>query len=486
MNTREKIGHVLRRIGLGASRAELDSLEPLGFEKALDLILHPDLTDEGFDVEVWEFCHEANNKETYVDGPRFAMWWSLRLLITQRPFEQRMALFWHNHFAVGIDKVELGPMLGDYLEVLRTSGLGKFKDLLTQVAKTPAMLRYLDGDTSVRRHPNENFARELFELFTVGPGHYTEQDIREGARAFTGWGSRYLIFEGGGEHVQDRIKSSVANEDPMVTFSFSPTLHDAKTVFGTTKNFDGDELLAMVADRPETAQFICRKLWRYLGSPKENSEVLKAMTSVWSQTGGDIRSVVMTMVNHPAFWQDDTVRSVVKSPLEFVIPIARQLNVRPILVAAHTPKPGRTTPIAKTLKDSAGLIFGMMAKQGLMLFYPPNVGGWPYGEAWVTQNNMVERVGFGNLIFGVGQPDQPLAGYIAYQIHQRNPQTDAEAVGYFLDIFDAPVPIEKRSLLTQAFTKEGGLASFKTPKEASASLGAVARLYFGSPEFQFC
>lgn len=488
MTTREKLAHVLRRIGLGASRTELDALEPLGFDAAITRLLNPEGVAENFDVSPWEICHEANSTEIYIEPPRFALWWSLRLLMSQRPVEQRMTLFWHNHFAVGADKVELGPMMLDYIEVLRTNALGKFPDLLKAVSRTPAMLRYLDGDTSVRQHPNENFGRELLELFTVGPGHYTEGDIKEAARAFTGWGNRYVIFESGGEKVQERIRACVAEDVPMVAFSMSPDLHDdgVKKVMGEEGRFAGDDLLERLARRPETAQFICAKLWRFFGSPTESKSVQDRMVAAWNRSGGEIRAVLKAMIDSPEFWSDSSVRKIVKSPAEFVIPISRQFNLNPFLLAARTPKPTKTTPLAKTLRDSSGLIFGVMYKQGMMLLYPPNVGGWTWGDAWITQNNMLARIDFANLIFGVGQADQPLAAYMALQISQRQPADEAAAIGILLDTFDASLPAEKRTILVEAFKKVGGLASLKTPAEASKSLSAVCRLLFGSPEFQFC
>lgn len=488
MTTRQKIAHVLRRLGLGASRAELDFLEPLGLDGALKVLFADDKIDEGFDVSPWELCHEEGKTEVYTEPPRFAQWWSLRLLMSRRPLEQRLTFFWHNHFAVGGDKVEFGPMLLDYLEILRVKGGGKFVDLLKGVSKSPAMLRYLDGDTSVRQQPNENFARELLELFTVGPGHYTEADIKEAARAFTGWGNRYLIFESGGEKVQERIRESIRKDIPMVAFASSPELHDAgtKRVMGEEGAFDGDLLLERIAARTETARFICAKLWRFFGSPKPSPSTIDRMVAKWTATGGDIRATLREMVDAPEFWSDEAVRKQIKTPFDFVVSIARQFNVTPFLVAARATPHTKTTPLTKPLRDSSGLIFGTLYKQGMTLLYPPNVGGWPQGEAWITPNNMIARMDLANLIFGVGQPEQPLAVYMAAQIGQAHATTDAAAVDFLLSTFDAEVPTAKRELLVQAFSKAGGVPSLGSPAGASKSLSAVARLLFGAPEFQFC
>ena len=213
MNEREKISHLLRRFGLGAGKYEVDQYAPLGVEGTIDRLINYEKVDEKFTVNPYEMTGYGEEGLLMLDPPRFAAWWSLRLLLTQRPLQERLTLFWHNHFAVSGDKVFYGPSILEYQQVLRRNASGNFRTLLHEVAKTPAMVFYLDTQMSVKGKPNENFAREVMELFTLGAGHYTEKDIQEAARAFTGWGIHYVDF--GGQTPFEQIIDRCAREEKM-------------------------------------------------------------------------------------------------------------------------------------------------------------------------------------------------------------------------------------------------------------------------------
>lgn len=488
MTERERISHLLRRFGFGAGRYELQHYEPLGYDGTLDRLLNYENVEEGFSIDPWEIAHEEGKEEIYVDPPRFASLWALRMLMTRRPLEQKLTLFWHNHFAVSGEKVGLGPALMDYLETLRSLGASDFETLLKAVAKEPSMLLYLDGNTNYAGHPNENFAREVMELFTVGIGHYSESDVKEAARAFTGWGVRYLMFESGGDKTQEFLREAVRHHLPTVVFCESPSLHDAKpkTILGQTGRFSGDDVLSMLAKRPETAEFLGRKLFEYFAYSDPSSEVAEKIGKLFIQNEGNIKAVLKGLTEMDEFWSAACIHKRVKSPADFVVPILRQMNLRDILIAAHSKDATPSSPLPKTLRDTCGLLFGTMLKQGMFLLYPPNVKGWNWGTAWITTNTMIERVNFANLIFGVGQPDQPLAAYTGALIMQTKPSSDLDCVEAFLEIFDGEFATEKRDLLNQAFTKAGGMSSLAHGPSASRSLSALGKLVFGSPEFQFC
>jgi len=488
MTEREKIAHVFRRLGLGATKTELDQFEKLGIQAAIDHLIDFEKVDEGFPITPWEFCFEEGKEEMYLDPYRTATWWSLRFLLTKRPFQEKLTLFWHNHFAVSGAKVEIGPMMLTYAETLRKFGPGKFSDLLKLVSIEPAMIKWLDTDSSTKAHPNENFAREVMELFTLGIGNYTEKDVQEAARTFTGWGIRYLIFEAGGEHVQDKAKEAAAKDEPMVVFSVSPTLQDPgqKTVLGHTSKFEGLEVLELLAARPETAKFVCSKLWSFFAYPAPEPAVVDHLTGVWNATGGDTRSIVREMTKMPEFWSEKCVRRQVKSPVDFVVPILRQFELQDIILASRAKDAKSLAPPAKTLRDTAGLVLGSLYQQGMLLLFPPDVSGWKWGEAWISANNMTERIKFAGLIFGVGQPDQPLAAYLGTKIASGKPTDSTQVAQSILEIFDASLPADKLGTLKEAIDKAGGPASLGDKKKASDLLGSTCKLLFSSPEFQLC
>lgn len=473
---------------MGASQAELDRYEALGLDGAIDHLIDYDKEDEGFPVSPWESCFEDGKDEVYLDPYRISGWWALRMAMSQRPLEQKLTLFWHNHFAVGGDKVEFGPAMLSYIETLRKNATGDFTTLLKAVSKEPAMLRYLDTDTSIVGHANENFARELLELFTMGQGHYSEDDVHEAARAFTGWGNRYLIYEAGGDKVQEKVKESIRSGTPMIAFCTTPSLHDSgsKTLLGKTGPFDGDDVLDIVAKRPETAQYICRKLWTFFAYDKPSAEVVNRLANVFTTSQGQIRPVLRAIASSPEFWSDDCIRTKVKSPVDFMMPIVRQMNIYPILIGTHAKPKAPTTPLPKVLRDVSGLLVGSMYQMGMLLLFPPNVSGWDWGTAWISSTNMLQRIKMGDLLMGVGQADKGLAAYFAQQISTKKPATSAEVVSIVMNIFDASLPDAKKTMLATALEKEGGVDCLKTPEGASRGLSVVLRALFSSPEFQHC
>ncbi|MHB8637722.1 MAG: DUF1800 domain-containing protein [Fimbriimonadaceae bacterium] len=488
MTDREKIAHLLRRFGMGAGSLEMAKYEPLGVDGTLDRLLNYDQVDEAFPISPWELAYEKGKTEVYADAGRFAAWWALRLLMSERPLEQKLAVFWHSHLAVGADKVEFGPSMVEYLEVLRTLGGNEFAPLLSAVSKTPAMIKYLDGDSNARDYPNENFGREVMELFTLGIGNYTEGDVKNAARAFTGYGLRYPLYEAGADAMQTRLRDGIEKGYPMIVSTYSPGLHDdqPKTILGETKNFSFDDALSLLAGHSATAKHIGTRLFEYFAFRNPPKQVIDNVAALFTASGGNVRKVLRGIAEMDEFWSDACVRRQVKSPVDFCIAIARQMNIKTYLLSLHvnaTP----TTPLADGIRGVGGMLLGLMSQQGMLLFFPPDVKGWDWGEAWISPNNMSERMKLGNMLFGVGNPDKGLATYIGTLVKAKNPTDDAQALETWLQIFDADVfGSDKKNLLLAAFTKAGGLAALSTPEGCSNAQAAVARLVFGAPEFQMC
>lgn len=470
--------------------------EPMGLEGTLRALIDYDSIDEGFPVSPWELCFDEGSQEIYLDPFRPLLWWSLRLLLTRRPLQEKLAVFWHDHFAINAEKIQLGPAMLAYLETLRANASGPFAELLVSVSQEPAMIRWLDTDTSFAGHPNENFAREALELFTMGSG-YSENDVKQLARCFTGWGIRYLIFEEGGEMVQAKARECIAEGRPMLAFCQSPALYDRspRTLFGERGQWDGESALRRLAERPETSRHLARKLWEFFAYPNPGANVVERLASAFRESGGSVRAVIWSIARSPEFWSEECVRGLVKGPVDFVVPIVRQLGVRGALLALRgDPQP--TTPLAKPLRDTAGLLVGAMQKQGMLLFYPPNVGGWEWGSAWITEQNMIERFGFSQLIMPLGEKAPPVAGLISgllsgtpmpgfARLWPSPPADDRALIERMRLVFDAPIDGEQREVLEQASARHGGPQSLGRVETAAPLLRETMRLMFGAPEFQF-
>ncbi len=280
-------------------------------------------------------------------------WWIEEMRVTPSPLTERMTLFWHNHFVSSAQKVRYARLMYAQNATLRANALGNFGTLLHAVSKDPAMLVYLDGAQSRKQQPNENFAREVMELFTLGEGHYTEQDIKEAARAFTGWSV-------------DRDTGA---------YRYRPALHDngVKTVFGRSGNLDGDAVLDLILERPETACFIVAKLWREFVSPEPDPREVERIAQVLREHDYDLQPALRALFLSPAFWAEDNRGTLVKSPVELVVGTLRQLEVEP----------------------SASLPFAVaVAGMGQTPFAPPNVKGWPGGEVWINSTTLLARKQF--------------------------------------------------------------------------------------------
>ncbi|HEY5306955.1 MAG TPA: DUF1800 domain-containing protein, partial [Casimicrobiaceae bacterium] len=286
-------------------------------------------------------------------GLALRAWWVQEMLATPSPLTERMTLFWHNHFVSSQQKVRVARLMYAQNVTLRAHALGNFGTLLHAAAKDPAMLVYLDSVQNRKGQPNENFAREVMELFTLGEGHYREADVKEAARSFTGW--------------------SLDRETGV--YVFRPGVHDFgnKTVLGKTGNLDGDAVLDILLAQPATADYITSKLWREFVSPDPDPREIRRIALLFRTSNYDIRVAMRELLSCNAFWARETRGTLVKSPVEFVVGTLRQLEIAP----------------------PDGLPFAVLAAgMGQNLFSPPNVKGWPGGNAWIDANTLLARKQF--------------------------------------------------------------------------------------------
>ncbi|KWN06735.1 hypothetical protein WT83_26255 [Burkholderia territorii] len=326
---------------------------------------------------------EQRERDRRYDALRAA--WVNEMVMTPSPLTERMTLFWHGHFTSGQDKVPYPQTMAAQNALLRREALGNFGTLLHAVAKDPAMLQYLDGASNRKGRPNENFAREVMELFTLGEGHYTQRDVTEAARAMTGW-----------------------SVDPdTLRFVVRPEWHDAgdKTILGETGAFDGDGFLDILLKRPDTARFIAGKLWREFVSDTPDADALDIVAERFRASGYDIRAALAALWSTDAFWDPRNRGVLVKSPVEFVVGSVRLFDV------AY----GDPQMLANTVRTL-----------GQNLFYPPNVKGWPGGAMWINSTTLLARKQFVEQLFRATETAGMRAP--AHAIAQPAPNARAQAM----------------------------------------------------------
>jgi hypothetical protein len=351
METR-KLAHLLRRAGFGARPDEWTAYAKLGVAGTTYQLLHPDTVPDPFPTILQDIQGD------YVDFDSLdsiKKWWMYRMSHTPRPLEEKMTLFWHGHFATANYKVDHPRWMWQQNQTFRTHALGNFRTLLQSVSRDPAMLVWLDGADNKKGRPNENYGRELLELFTMGVGDgYTETDVKEAARAFTGWQF-------------DRETSQ---------FAFHPELHDdgSKTFLGQTGSFNGDDILDIVVRHPSTANFICTKLFRFFVHETPSSADIAPLSRAYFASGYDIRAVLSRLLTFPAFYSDAALYSKIKSPTEYVVTALRTLDA-PFSVTNNT-------------------LLGSTRAMGQELFNPPNVKGWPGGKTWMNTMTLITRANF--------------------------------------------------------------------------------------------
>ena len=289
---------------------------------------------------------------------RASQWWAERMLTTRRPLEEKMALFWHNHFATTDTKVRDYRKLLIQLELFHGHATGNFKELLLGVTKDPGMLAFLDNAENVKEHPNENFGRELMELFSMGVGNYTEKDIREASRAFTGW------------------------TDDKLQFVVHADQHDTgqKTVLGQTGNFDGEDIINVICEQPATANFIAAKIYRYFVRKDISPDLQKELGRVLRSNNYETKPLLQKIFLSKDFYSSASIATQIKSPVLLSISTFRKLGLDRI--------PGIPDYNSST------------RKLGQELFHPPNVAGWAGGRAWITPATLLDRGNFAhNLLF---------------------------------------------------------------------------------------
>ena len=334
-NERARVAHLLRRAGFGPSEQELNEYTQLGFDGAVSRLVNyetqPLVPDRVAPEEVG-----------------LQVWWLDKMVHTARPLQEKMTLFWHGHLTSALRKVKDPNLLQAQNELFRANALGNYGEILRAISRDGAMIRWLDLQTNRKGAPNENYARELMELFTLGVGNYTEDDVDEVARAFTGWS---------------------ATPDGQFVFRRMQHDFDQKTILGQTGPFDGDDVSDMLAASPTTARYMARKLFRYFAYPDPEPEVVGRLADVYLASSGSIKSVVEAILRSPEFSSDRAYRALIKSPTELIVGALRTLGADAV--------PPQAVQAMRLL--------------GQELFNPPNVAGWFGNRSWINAATLLGR-----------------------------------------------------------------------------------------------
>jgi hypothetical protein len=438
-----RVGHLYRRAAFGATYAELQAGLKAGPEALIARMLQGGPGLDAFDAEMAPL---AENIARYNDIVHLRAWWLARMLRSPHPLQEKITLFWHNHFATSFAKVGSARfMLGQY-QLLRRHALGDFRALLREMASDPAMLIWLDGRDSKKGNPNENYAREVMELFSLGVGHYTEKDIREAARAFTGW----------------EIQGTKA--------VFNKNQHDAgeKTVLGQTGKWSADDVSRICLEQKVAAPFLVGKLYRFLISETvpPSAELLEPLAEQFRNSDYDFGALVKTMLSSNLFFAPVVYRTRVKSPVDFVLNVVRGLEG----------KIG-TTALAQALEQL-----------GQNLFSPPSVKGWDGGRSWLNGQTLLFRQ---NLALALTSTEDGRFGRRcdpAVLVRKHLKKTDAELVDFFLGLFlqgDVSAETRTRLLAYQHRAHRLPAPVYWTEQDAADHrMRSLCHLVLTLPEFQ--
>jgi len=376
---RALVAHLMRRAGFGATPAELDTLaQEQTYEDIVEDLVNPERFEELDEAYI----------DRYYSGEPVALHvgkWLYRMVNTRRPLEEKMALFLHHIFPVAWGKSEHGPSLYTEIAMFRRVGLMDMKTILLELSRDPAMIFWLDNNENHKDEINENYGRELLELFSMGVGNYTEDDIKAASRAFTGWTFRQPL-------------SLYPNGHYPAEFEFLEDDHDydSKTFLGETGDFDGEDIIDIIVKQPATARFISRHLYNFFvedelqvpswkTEPAKNEDAIAQLSKVFLETGGDMRAVLKEMFNSDWFKAATSFKKV-KSPTELIAGVLKQTG------EFSYPVPGIQNFAITSLNGS--LVEGPLAIMGQRLMNPPTVEGWHTGHEWIDSGTLSERVGF--------------------------------------------------------------------------------------------
>jgi uncharacterized protein (DUF1800 family) len=367
LSNQKKVQHLYSRAGFGADYATFSSMLSAGeqvdllFDKSRSfspiVVVDKSLLPRKEVKDLPKLKQLGLLAEAVRYGKELNVSWIRQMSDTDAVLREKMCFFWHGHFACRT----LNPVFAqDLNNIQRQHALGNFKELLTAVSKSPAMLEFLNNKQNRKQHPNENFARELMELFTIGRGHYTEQDIRESARAFTGW-----------------------SFDVQGNFELKSTHHDEgdKLFMGQRGNLGGEDIIEILLSQKQTAHFICSKLYRFFVNDEVDELQVTKLAELFYSSGYDIRRVMIEIFKSDWFYSEKNIGAKIKSPVELLIGMNRSFGIK---------------------YDDPKTLFYIQKVLGQILFLPPNVSGWAGGKNWIDSSSLMFRLKLASLLLDGG------------------------------------------------------------------------------------
>ena len=477
-----QIEHLLRRAGFGARADELQVLGQYSVAQAVEYLVNYEDVPDDVDSHIGGAGYVGMttvggfSPATKIADARQR--WLFRMVHSNRPLQEKMTLFWHNHFATGYTKINglLGSTEGarymaakasedpgqvrGQVEMLRDLALANFQDILVNIAKDTAMLFWLDGRTNTKAQPQENFGREIMELFTMGVGHYTEADVYAAARVFTGWNlTRPGPATDGSQHYEFAYLAN-QHETTAKTFSFPIYADGSRTIPARPAANglqDGLDFIAALARSPDTARYLATKLYRFFVSEAGDvsSAFVERIASTYLGTHGEMKPVIRAVLLSPEFWSPDSYFARYSWPVEFVV---------------------------RSVKDvgwtgfSLGDTLGPMANMGQTLYDPPDVSGWDLGQAWFSTGAMLARMNFASTLasnqkFRLATAAKPSA------------QTSEALLSWTLDALVAkPISSSNRAELANYLVATGAWTG--TDAQLQAKVPGLVHLIAGSPEYQ--
>ena len=462
------MAHLLRRAGFGANRNELEEYLAMGYDAAVEALLNP--SDPGnMPDDLIRRYHVEQSELRDLAGS--AAYWMYRMISTSCPMEEKTALFWHGLFATGYAKLNQARSLLNQVEMFRRSGLGSFEELLVELSKDPAMIVWLDNNENHGTAINENYGRELLELFSMGIGNYSEDDIKGCARAFTGW------TLGNAEYMSIRAsKDSIWPYGRIAWhFDYREEDHDdgEKTFLGETGNFNGEDIIAIIVKQESTARFVATRLFQFFAADvitEAGEKTIEEMMATYFSSGYEIRDMLRTLFHSDYFKSEEARFARVKGPVEMVVGAIRMAG-------------NYQNPALGIEKVSNTMLY-----MGQGLLQPPTVEGWHEGSEWIDSGALVERVNFAaKELSDVSSPG------VRSIIHRLEAGADqgvldpADLADGCLDLL-GPIEVseETRSVLVEYAARQGDLdlSGHQPGDEAEKRVGNMLRLVAATREYQ--